>query len=73
MLRMPPFFLEGVVASPLRAAYCCSSAFCSSESRRGMSDSTGRIAIYYGCADTVTGLAFTTVDVLLDYIKENSL
>ena len=23
---------------------------------------TGRIAIYYGCADTVTGLAFTTVD-----------
>ena len=34
---------------------------------------TGRIAIYYGCADTVTGLAFTTVDTLLDYIKENSL
>ena len=34
---------------------------------------TGRIAIYYGCADTVTGLAFTTVDILLDYIKENHL
>ena len=34
---------------------------------------TGRIAIYYGCADTVTGLAFTTVDILLDYIKEHSL
>ncbi len=34
---------------------------------------TGRIAIYYGCADTVTGLAFTTVDTLLQYIKENSL
>ena len=34
---------------------------------------TGRIAIYYGCADTVTGLAFTTVDTLLNYIKENSL
>ena len=34
---------------------------------------TGRIAIYYGCADTVTGLAFTTVDTLLDYIKANSL
>jgi beta-1,4-mannooligosaccharide/beta-1,4-mannosyl-N-acetylglucosamine phosphorylase len=30
---------------------------------------TGRIAIYYGCADTVTGLAFTTVDTLLDYMK----
>ncbi|MDE6915821.1 MAG: glycosidase, partial [Lachnospiraceae bacterium] len=26
---------------------------------------TGRIAIYYGCADTVTGLAFTTVDRLM--------
>ena len=34
---------------------------------------TGRIAIYYGCADTVTGLAFTTVDTLLDHIKNNSL
>lgn len=27
---------------------------------------TGRIAIYYGCADTVTGVAFTTVDDLLN-------
>ena len=26
---------------------------------------TGRIAIYYGCADTVTGLCFTTVDETL--------
>ena len=34
---------------------------------------TGRIAIYYGCADTVTGLAFTTADTLMDYMKENSL
>ena len=34
---------------------------------------TGRIAIYYGCADTVTGLAFTTVDELLRWAKENSL
>ena len=33
---------------------------------------TGRIAIYYGCADTVTGLAFTTVEDLLKYIKENA-
>lgn len=31
---------------------------------------TGRIAIYYGCADTVTGLAFTTVDELIDYMKK---
>ena len=34
---------------------------------------TGRIAIYYGCADTVTGLAFTTVDDVINYMKENSL
>ena len=33
---------------------------------------TGRIAMYYSCADTVTGLAFTTVDRVLDYIKKNS-
>ncbi|HWT73322.1 MAG TPA: glycoside hydrolase family 130 protein [Mobilitalea sp.] len=39
-----------------------------------LSDSeTGRIAIYYGCADTVTSVAFTTVDELLTYIKENPL
>lgn len=31
---------------------------------------TGRIAIYYGCADTVTGLAFTTVDRLMDCMEE---
>ena len=34
---------------------------------------TGRIAIYYGCADTVTGLCFTTVDEVLRYIRENNL
>lgn len=33
---------------------------------------TGRIAIYYGCADTVVGMAFTTVDELLDFVKKNS-
>ena len=33
---------------------------------------TGRIAIYYGCADTVTSLAFTKLDELLDFIKHNS-
>ena len=33
---------------------------------------TGRIAIYYGCADTVTGIAFTTVDELLRFVKENN-
>jgi beta-1,4-mannooligosaccharide/beta-1,4-mannosyl-N-acetylglucosamine phosphorylase len=34
---------------------------------------TGRIAIYYGGADTVTALAFTRMDELLDFIKMNSL
>ncbi len=33
---------------------------------------TGRIAVYYGCADTVTGLAFCHVDELIAFIKENS-
>ncbi len=34
---------------------------------------TGRIAIYYGCADTVTSLAFTTVDELMKAMKERPL
>ncbi len=34
---------------------------------------TGRIAIYYGCADTVTGIAFTKVDELIEFLKNNSL
>lgn len=34
---------------------------------------TGRIAIYYGCADTVTGMAFTTADELITYMRENPL
>ena len=33
---------------------------------------TGRIAIYYGCADTVTSLCFTTVDDVIDYLDHNS-
>jgi beta-1,4-mannooligosaccharide/beta-1,4-mannosyl-N-acetylglucosamine phosphorylase len=31
----------------------------------------GRIAIFYGSADTTTALAFTQVDDLIDYIKSN--
>ena len=34
---------------------------------------TGRIAIYYGGADTVTCLAYTQVDDLIDFVKHNSL
>ena len=34
---------------------------------------TGRIAIYYGAADTYVGLAFTRIDDVLGYIKEHSV
>ncbi len=32
---------------------------------------TGRIAIYYGAADSYVGLAFTTIDEIVTYIKTN--
>ncbi len=34
---------------------------------------TGKIAIYYGAADTTVALAFTTVDETIKYIKENDM
>ncbi len=34
---------------------------------------TGRIAIYYGAADTYLGLAFTEIDLLVDYIRTHSV
>jgi beta-1,4-mannooligosaccharide/beta-1,4-mannosyl-N-acetylglucosamine phosphorylase len=34
---------------------------------------TGRMAVYYGCADTATGLAFGYVDEVVDWVKENAL
>ena len=34
---------------------------------------TGRIAIYYGAADTCTGLAFCEVNEVMEFVKENSL
>ena len=34
---------------------------------------TGRIAIYYGAADSYVGLAFTTADEVVSYIKEHSV
>lgn len=34
---------------------------------------TGRIAIYYGAADTYVGLAFTTADAIVEYIKAHSV
>ena len=34
---------------------------------------TGRITMYYGCADTVVGVAYTTVDDLVKFTKEHDL
>ena len=33
---------------------------------------SGKIALYYGCADSYVGLAFTKVDEIVDYIKAHS-
>lgn len=33
---------------------------------------TGRIAIYYGCADTCTGLCYTTVDTILAWLDADA-
>ncbi len=34
---------------------------------------TGKIAIYYGAADTVTGVAFTTIDLIIPWLLGNNL
>ena len=34
---------------------------------------TGKIAIYYGAADSYVGLAFTKADEIIEYIKNNSV
>ncbi len=36
-------------------------------------DDDGKVAIYYGAADTVTGLAFGYIDEIITFLKENSL
>ena len=33
---------------------------------------SGRLAIYYGAADTYTALSFTHVDELIGFVKQNS-
>ena len=48
------------------AALCPTSA---SPARPCRTPPPGRIALYYGCADSYVGLAFTTVDDVTDYIK----
>jgi beta-1,4-mannooligosaccharide/beta-1,4-mannosyl-N-acetylglucosamine phosphorylase len=34
---------------------------------------TGRLAIYYGCADTVTSLAFGYIDEIVAFTKRTSI
>ena len=34
---------------------------------------TGRIAIYYGCADTVTGLAFGYIPDIIEFTKRTNI
>lgn len=34
---------------------------------------TGRIAVYYGCADTVVGLAFGYIDEIIEFTKANNI
>ncbi len=34
---------------------------------------TGRIAVYYGCADTVTGLAFGYIPEIIDFTKKTNI
>ena len=36
-------------------------------------EDTDRIAIYYGCADTTTGLAFGKVDEIVAWVKANKI
>ena len=33
---------------------------------------SGKIALYYGCADSYVGLAFTKLDEIVEYIKTHS-
>ena len=34
---------------------------------------TGRIAVYYGCADTVTSIAFGYIQEIIEFTKKNSI
>jgi len=34
---------------------------------------TGRVAVYYGCADTCTGIALGMVDEIVDFVKRNNV
>ena len=34
---------------------------------------TGRVAVYYGCADTVTGLAFGYISEIIEFTRKTSI
>jgi beta-1,4-mannooligosaccharide/beta-1,4-mannosyl-N-acetylglucosamine phosphorylase len=34
---------------------------------------TGRVAVYYGAADTVVGVAFGYIDEILEFTKKTSI
>jgi len=34
---------------------------------------SGRLAVYYGCADTVTGLCFSTVDDIVEFTRRTNI
>ena len=36
-------------------------------------EETGHVAVYYGCADTVVGLAFGYVNEIIEFTKQNSI
>ena len=36
-------------------------------------EATGRVAVYYGCADTVTGLAFGNINEIIQFTKDTDI
>lgn len=61
-LLSPQTYYENVGDVP-NVAFPCAALF---------DQPNGRIAIYYGGADTVTALAFTKVDLVLEFLRTNS-
>lgn len=59
---MAPVELYECVGDVPNVVFPCA-ALCDSE--------TGRLAIYYGAADTVVGLAYANADEIIDFIKDN--
>ncbi|MDO9121945.1 MAG: glycosidase, partial [Anaerolineaceae bacterium] len=60
---MSPQTLYECVGDTPNVAFPCASLY---------DEPTGRIAIYYGGADTVTGLAFCKINDILDFVKSTN-